>query len=62
MLGVRAAEGWVERSTSSGSAWETEGEEEAATGGGSCISCQLVLYVRDHRRAYRGGVLGQRHL
>ena len=39
VLGVRAAEGWVERSTSSGSAWETEGEEEAAMGGGSFITC-----------------------
>ena len=39
VLGVRAAEGWVERSTSSGSAWDTEGEREAATGGGSFVYC-----------------------
>ena len=62
VLGVRAAEGWVERSTSSGSAWDTEGEEKPATGGGSFMSCQLVAHVQDHHRAYQEGVLGQRHL
>ena len=61
VLGVRAAEGWVERSTSSGSAWDTEGKKGAATGGGSCIYCQLVVHGRDHRRVYQERVLDQRH-
>ena len=35
VFGVRLAEGWVERSTSSGSAWEVG--EEADIGGGSFV-------------------------
>ena len=61
VFGVRAAEGWVERSTSSGSAWE--GEEAATRGGSFKCSCQLVvlfMYGIRRKRTDQEGVLGQR--
>lgn len=61
-LGVREAEGWRERSTSSGSSLRVEGGAR----GGVSLGAQLVLFKRraeeQNGMAYRGDSVFQIHL
>lgn len=67
VFGVRVADGWVERSTSSGSPC-AEGEEVGRVAGGGSFTCVSDVFhyglrlrnVRADCKAYQGGFVCQR--